>query len=500
MSKSLQLSKKNSIFASFLAYNAKLRGNNQIMNNIEDSKIGTIKQWTPSEQSLACILSESHYTPSEFVDALGSLSFTALLKKIKPGALPWIKALFKAKVYSHVPKLNRRFAKECGLGLFAKRSWEIQSVTFSYNSKTVDGRDVVLSGRVTFLNNKDASIPHRVKSISLHTHQAFFDPSWTPSQNLMYVPLKVLWDSAVIEPDLQKWGITYGIESDGGGSAVTMAHQLADCAVAALEVMQQYGVSLAPDGYTTNWGSSQGSVPTVCFAKWYDTEAPQWFKDRLRLRSTYVVEGVCDVQEYMEYLYQHPELINIALVLIVGYFKAFSSEQLGGYKAGDFVPEWYNEAKYEVNGRKLSYLDAVSHYIPDILHIHSTKMTSFTEVFAPDILTADGKVDLNCPKLRAWMSCHAKHCDLNNWTPVHPVYIAHSKADEMIPFEMAYSLYRRISNNGQNPMVHMLSVPSMHYVPRGGMNPHFVLAFMGQIMMAFAENPEGMQRLYKTVK
>ena len=34
----------------------------------------------------------------------------------------------------------------------------------------------------------------------------------------------------------------------------------------------------------------------------------------------------------------------------------------------------------------------------------------------------------------------------------------------------------------------------------GGMNPHFVLAFMGQIMMAFAENPEGMQRLYKTVK
>ena len=139
LSKSLQLSKKNSIFASFLAYNAKLRGNNQIMNNIEDSKIGTIKQWTPSEQSLACILSESHYTPSEFVDALGSLSFTALLKKIKPGALPWIKALFKAKVYSHVPKLNRRFAKECGLGLFAKRSWEIQSVTFSYNSKTVDG-------------------------------------------------------------------------------------------------------------------------------------------------------------------------------------------------------------------------------------------------------------------------------------------------------------------------------------------------------------------------
>lgn len=64
------------------------------MENIDNSRMGTIKQWTPSEQSLSCILSESHYTPSEFVDALGSPSFTALLKSIHPGALPWIRALF----------------------------------------------------------------------------------------------------------------------------------------------------------------------------------------------------------------------------------------------------------------------------------------------------------------------------------------------------------------------------------------------------------------------
>ena len=90
----------------------------------------------------------------------------------------------------------------------------------------------------------------------------------------MYVPLKVMWDSVVIEPDLQKWGITHGIEFDGGGSAMHMARQLADCTVAALEIMQQHGVSLAPDGYTTNWGGSQGSMPTLYFDKWYDTEAP----------------------------------------------------------------------------------------------------------------------------------------------------------------------------------------------------------------------------------
>jgi hypothetical protein len=32
------------------------------------------------------------------------------------------------------------------------------------------------------------------------------------------------------------------------------------------------------------------------------------------------------------------------------------------------------------------------------------------------------------------------------------------------------------------------------------MNPHFIIAFMGLMMMAFVENPEDMKRFYKIVK
>ena len=120
------------------------------MVDVESRRSGNA--WKLSEKSLVNILSESHYTPGEFAAALGSPSFTELLKSIQPGALPWIRALFKTKVYYHVPRLNRRFARECGLGLLAKRCWDIHSITFSYNSQTVDGRDVILSGRVTFLH------------------------------------------------------------------------------------------------------------------------------------------------------------------------------------------------------------------------------------------------------------------------------------------------------------------------------------------------------------
>lgn len=455
---------------------------------------------TLSKHSLVNILSEHHYTPSEFAKALGSQSFMEFLKSIQTGAILWFKALLKVKVWHHLPRLDRRMAKECGRSRFAKRCWEIQTYTFSYNSRTVDGRDVVLSGRVTFLHHKDPSIPHQAKSISLHTHQAFFNPLWAPLHSLMFVPLKVLWDSVVIEPDLQKWGITHGVEYDGGGSALHMARQLADCTVAALELMQQHGVSLAPDGYTTNWGGSQGAMPTLYFAKWYDTEAPEWFKNSLRLRSSFIVEGVSVVRELTTFLYRDDRDYHLKPVTVVGYLKAFNAEQLGGYKPEEFVPQWWLDHTFNVDGKEITFMDAVCHYIPQAMHPLSESITSFEGLVAPDMLTEDGQVDLNCPKIRAWLDCLDKYNDLTGWTPAHDVYIAHAPKDDMMPFQFAYDQYRAISNQGQNPMVHMLAVPAMRLIPHGGMNPHFIIAFVAQLIMAFVENPENLQKIFKPIQ
>ncbi|MBR3405827.1 MAG: hypothetical protein IKG92_02870 [Bacteroidales bacterium] len=449
-----------------------------------------------SRKSLVRILKENHYTPKAFTDALGSPFFWGLMKSTQPITLPLLRALLKATVHYHQPGLNARFKKECG----KKQCWEIQSYTFSYRSQTVDGREIEMSGRVTFPNNKEEGTPHQVKTISLHMHQAFFHEEWAPSKNLMFAPLKVLWDSAVIEPDLQKWGINYGIEVDGGGSGLHMARQLADCTVAALEIMRLHGVSLAPEGYTTNWGSSQNAVPTLMFAKWYDTEAPQWFKEALRLRSTFSAQGAVDLSRLMQYSYRHPEDIDTNFVLLLSYFKAFTPSQLGGYKAEEFVPQWYLDTLFEVNGRKINLLDAVSSYYPQLTDSYFQKMKSMNQIYAPDIITADGEVAIDSPKMRAWMSCLKKYNNLDDWTPAHSVYLAHSPNDEMIPYEEAYRFYLIASQQKQNPLVHMLTVPSMRLIPKGGLKPHFVVAFVGQLLMALAENPEDMRRLYKSVK
>jgi len=457
------------------------------------------QQWELSNQTLVSILEESHYTPAEFIDALGSPSFMSLLESIKPGASPWVKTLFKAKVHSHLLELDTRFAKETGRW-FSKRCWEIQSYTFTYRSQTVDGREIEMSGRVTFLANKAKGTPHQVKTISLHTHQAFMFPEWAPSESLMFMPLKALWDSAVIEPDLQKWGINLAIESDGGGSGIHMARQLADCTVAALEVMRQHGVTLSPKGHTTNWGSSQGAVPAVVFAKWYDTEAPQWFKDALRLKSTFSGEGFIDMPEFLAHIYHQPENIDPDLTVLVAYFKAFSPEQLGGYRPEEFVPRWYLDPQVPVNGRNYSFLETVSYFTPIETGPYSKKMKSFDQVFAPDMLTASGEVDMDSPKIRAWLSCIQQHNNLEGWTPRHDIYLAHCKKDDMIPYELAYKMYHAISNQGENRKVHMLAVPLPNFIPRGDMSPHLVVAFLGQVFMALAEEPSDLKRLYQSVK
>jgi hypothetical protein len=279
-----------------------------------------------------------------------------------------------------------------------------------------------------------------------------------------------------------------------------MARQLADCIVAALEIMRQHGISLAPEGFTTNWGSSQNAIPTLMFAKWYDTEAPQWFKEALRLRSTFSEEGAADLTRMMQYSYQHPEDIDTNFILLLSYFKGFTPEQLGGYKPEEFVPQWHLDTKFQVDGREISFMDATCLYYPQLTDPYYTKIKSFDQVFAPDMLTEDGKVDLDSPKMRVWMSCIKKYNNLDDWVPQHAVYLAHCPKDDMIPYEESYNLYLTLSQQRQNPRVHMLAAPAMRLIPRGGLKPHFIMAFAGQLLMTFVEKPEDMRWFFKPVK
>lgn len=464
---------------------------------------GEVQQWEVPESTLENVLRESHYTPDEFVDALGAPSMTAWLESLVPEALPTAEVLMRANVLSHLPALDREFAEECGASGLAKRRWEIQSYTFSYRSQSVDGREILLSGRVTFPNNTVDNIDHQVKTLSLHTHQALLYSEWAPSENLMFMPLRALWDSAVIEPDLQAWGISRGKEYDACGSSVVQAKQLTDCVVAALEIMRQHGVSLAPDGYTTSWGSSQTASVPLAFARWYETQAPQGFKDQLRLRSTFVGEGVYDLPDVMRnHVFLRPDQIPNNMFFLLSYPHAFSSAQYGGFTSEDFLAPWLWQQKVQLpDGSEVSMPKAYGMGYYDLADAETLNaIKTFDGILAGDMITADGKVDWDSPKVCSWMSCLERHNDLSGWAPKHPIYIVHSREDDMLPYEFAYRCYRRLSDFGQNPQVHMMRFPDMGEIELEGVTPHHVASFLIQIGMACVKEPEDLMKIFKPVK
>ena len=50
----------------------------------KDASEAEVPQWTAKESTLVGTLKESHYTPNEFVDALGSPSMTGMLEQVAP--------------------------------------------------------------------------------------------------------------------------------------------------------------------------------------------------------------------------------------------------------------------------------------------------------------------------------------------------------------------------------------------------------------------------------
>ena len=144
--------------------------------------------------------------------------------KILSGAIKTLVGLRK-------PQMDKTFAKQSA----NNSGWQVQTYTFSYESVSVSGKPITLSGRITFPNAKDGS-GHKVKSLSLYVHY-FLDKDVVPSLSLSPVDLRYLFDSAVIEPDLEGYG-TSADRPYCGFSMLAQARQTADCMLAAIEILK----------------------------------------------------------------------------------------------------------------------------------------------------------------------------------------------------------------------------------------------------------------------
>ena len=441
--------------------------------------------------------------PDVFINRLSNEPFFQYMKtslSSLSGSFPLVESLFNLRRSIDVPALDALFAKEVGVDVMYGRRWQIESYAFNYKTKNVQGEDVVLSARVTFPNNTVQSVEHPVQTLSLYAHQFLPDPAWAPSLSMMLMPLRALYNSAVIEPDFQGNGATFGKMVYCALAPEVLARQEADCMLAALDIMHRRGVYLAPDGYTTSWGCSLASAVPVAFAKWYETQAQESFRQQVRLSSSFTGEGVVDYAAYFEWLCKEPDFDARVLVQFFPEIASFSKEQLGGYDAKEFFADWVNELQVTVGGKTMSYFTAatmglaVSQNFEGMPDIYRLKVA-----MAPDMLGEDGKIDLNAPKTKALLNAMRMFGDVYNWTPVKPLYLASCKEDEVQPYDLVKDSYKVLSANGTNPNMHWVDshiLTEQQSIKDAGMSNHLQASLLMMIYMASMKEPADLANFY----
>ena len=391
------------------------------------------------------VLSMESYSSNDFCDKVRSNKFlqnqmgdNETTNKIIAGAIETLVGLRK-------PQMDNTFAKESP----NSSGWQVQTCTFSYESVSVSGKPITLSGRITFPNAKDGS-GHKVKSLSLYVHY-FLDKDVVPSLSLTPIDLRYLFDSAVIEPDLEGYG-TSADRPYCGFSMLAQARQTSDCLLAAIEILKENGVELIEGGHTIGWGYSLGGPIVLEFARHYDKQLSASQRKKINLTSVYAGGGPFLLDRMIELLNVDKNLYARTLCYLPHFLSSIPEEELGGYQLRDFFPAWMHETNVTIDGETMSFFESVTNnksfggtwpselgLDPDVLYNH----------FAADMFTSDASLNLSHPKTVALLNAIKKQFDWDDWTPSADIYLTHDPNDKNIPYQQTQELYERLKPSGR---------------------------------------------------
>ena len=434
----------------------------------KDDDESNTEQVIPQETEGSKLLIEENnilqFQPEDFVNTVGNGKFASGEGwNISPDNMKIIRPILKILnkvVSSFVTEQNRvldeRFEAEAGAYGQKCHCWQMESYGFTYRSKSARGEDVVLSGRVTFPNHKTSGIGHKVKSLTLDMHPASRNVSSVPSRTLGLFTLRAYFDQAVIQPDGQGLGVNLDKDYYCTISADVLARQMADCTLAALEVMRRHGVTLIEGGRSICTGYSLGAAVPLSFAKYYETEASESFRKAVRLKDVYTGCGPMDFETTIRYLSDNPKYNAMLSKTLLFSLAALSPEQLYGYQAQDFVNKNLLDIPVVYNGRTMSYFEAEARYFFNVVGTDDDKPNpqKLSEILASDMMTRDGKLNGASPKTQALMRILTEQNNLSGWLPTTNIYLMHCKQDDGIPVEQALRCYEQLSNGGKLATVH----------------------------------------------
>ena len=458
---------------------------------------------TPATGNLVAVNDSAAYSCREFADAVGNCAMFSSLGEEMGAVSNLITPAIRTLVAARQPILDAHFANTLGRSGRQNRQWQLETYSFSYNTISAQGEPIVLSGRVTFPNNTVDSITHVVEGISIYNHPTLFGMHSAPSESFTFGSMRALYNEAVIETDLQGYGIDHDVHIIAPICFQAHGRQIMDCAMAALEVMQRHNVVLDSAGHTTNWGTSHGTASTLAFVKHYDLYATEQQRNALRLEASYVGEGPVDIAAELVYAAQNPEEKILTVDFMAG-ISTLSKQQLHGYSSSDLLAPTIYETKVSNFDDTVRLIDALLFgYVDPRAFVAINSLGFDTMPFmASDMYDANGNIDLDNAKTQVLVQILREQGNWDNWTPQTEIYLSHDIDDDFVPYPVFYNLCRSLHSLAPDK-VHMFT-PRTRLVANNpiadNIGTHMVLAAEAMVISVMAREPHDVARFLKSVE
>lgn len=328
--------------------------------------------------------------------------------------------------------------------------WHYEQTNFTYRSVTSTGDSATFSGGVAY-PMADSCNHHMLAGISLYHHFLTTSQESRPTNITLPVLLRTLFNEAVIFSDTQGFGATANLDTpflDG----YSKGRQAVDAMVAALQVLESKSFKLSKKAYYENYGASLGALQALGALRYLESDdCPDWIPDIVPGIGTYAstgpIEPLSVFNSYLEVndLLAFPEVpLCMVMTLMASY-----PDLARGYEPDDFFNPEISKFSKVIDGKKCTLFQAIQ-----ASAVSQTELRSFISqqfgsslkrMLAPDMLDGNGNFNPASPKGAIIIGALERMSAIQDWTPAHTILLSHSKDDEVMLYDQAYSSYEKLA-------------------------------------------------------
>lgn len=328
------------------------------------------------------------------------------------------------------------------------RKTTFRAISFAYQSLSLQGEPIMLSGLVTIPILSDNK-PERML-----IYHRILAPTYkiAPSNSLPIEAVLTADNTICVFPDYYGSGITEGCPTSFAALNYH-ARCAVDCALAALDIVHNEGVELSDDFYTWNTGYSQGGGYALATQKYIETTLSDSLSERINLRWSLCGGGVYEPDKLFENFIDKGDMGSTPSIYFQALRGVFNEYNLNCFSISDFLSD---------DAKELG-LDSILKLPDDGFWDLATRVDDLCDNNDPTFYFNPQMSDTSSIYFKVLHNALIDDGCVDVWCPSNPVILYHSENDNCVPFQHALSAQQKLNKNNQNCFINKPPKNKSHF-------------------------------------